>query len=145
MVCIRGHYILRAISGASSHMSYQCTLLALGQLTRHADGNSFNPQCLSPCIGSPLDLIASETLRWKVQEPVLLLGKQRFAGVDIRIRAKGGGHISQIYGMHCLAASSLLSSQLTLSPVGWCLHSSCVMCSHPTSYCKGTCGILPEM
>ena len=51
------------------------------------------------CTGTPLDLIASETLRWKCQEPVLLLGKQRFANVDIRIRAKGGGHVSQIYGV----------------------------------------------
>jgi hypothetical protein len=33
-------------------------------------------------------------------EPVLLLGKQRFEGVDIRIRASGGGHVSQIYGAH---------------------------------------------
>jgi ribosomal protein S9 len=49
-------------------------------------------------VGTPLDLIASETLRWKCQEPVLLLGKQRFANVDIRIRAQGGGHVSQIYG-----------------------------------------------
>ena len=32
-------------------------------------------------------------------EPVLLLGKDRFAGVDIRVRVKGGGHISQLYGM----------------------------------------------
>lgn len=31
-------------------------------------------------------------------EPILLLGKQRFANVDIRIRVKGGGHVSQIYG-----------------------------------------------
>jgi hypothetical protein len=31
-------------------------------------------------------------------EPVLLLGKQRFEAVDIRIRVKGGGHVSQIYG-----------------------------------------------
>ena len=29
---------------------------------------------------------------------MLLLGKQRFANVDIRIRAQGGGHVSQIYG-----------------------------------------------
>lgn len=32
-------------------------------------------------------------------EPVLLLGKERFAGVDIRVRVKGGGHVAQIYGM----------------------------------------------
>lgn len=39
-----------------------------------------------------------DTLRFKVMEPVLLLGKERFSGVDIRIRAQGGGHVSQIYG-----------------------------------------------
>ena len=50
--------------------------------------------------GSPLDLAQSETLRWKLQEPVLLLGKQRFANVDIRLRVKGGGHVSQVYGEH---------------------------------------------
>lgn len=31
-------------------------------------------------------------------EPVLLLGKERFAAVDIRVRVKGGGHVAQIYG-----------------------------------------------
>ena len=31
-------------------------------------------------------------------EPILLLGKERFAGVDIRIRVKGGGQIAQVYG-----------------------------------------------
>ena len=36
-------------------------------------------------------------------EPVLLLGKDRFAGVDIRVRVKGGGHISQLYGMFYVA------------------------------------------
>ena len=37
-------------------------------------------------------------LRLKVFEPILILGKQRFANMDIRIRVKGGGHTSQIYG-----------------------------------------------
>lgn len=50
------------------------------------------------CAGSPLDLVLPETLRWKVAEPLLLLGKQRFANVDIRVRVKGGGHVSQTYG-----------------------------------------------
>lgn len=27
------------------------------------------------------------------------MGKERFAGVDIRVRVKGGGRVSQIYGM----------------------------------------------
>mgnify|MGYP002402040853 CR=1 FL=1 len=35
-------------------------------------------------------------------EPVLLLGKERFAEVDIRVRVKGGGQVSQIYGMRPL-------------------------------------------
>ncbi len=48
--------------------------------------------------GSPLELVQPDTLRWKVMEPVLLLGKHRFEAVDIRIRVKGGGNVSQIYG-----------------------------------------------
>ncbi|XP_021033791.1 40S ribosomal protein S16-like isoform X1 [Mus caroli] len=35
----------------------------------------------------------------KLLEPVLLLGKERFAGVDIRVRVKGGGHVAQIYAI----------------------------------------------
>jgi ribosomal protein S9 len=34
----------------------------------------------------------------QIQEPLLLLGKERFAGVDIRVRVKGGGRVAQIYG-----------------------------------------------
>lgn len=37
-------------------------------------------------------------LRYKVFEPVLLLGRQRFANVDMKIRVQGGGHVSQVYG-----------------------------------------------
>lgn len=37
-------------------------------------------------------------LMLQLMEPILLLGKEKFAGVDIRIRVKGGGRISQIYG-----------------------------------------------
>uniref|UniRef100_H2N8Y7 RPS16 n=1 Tax=Pongo abelii TaxID=9601 RepID=H2N8Y7_PONAB len=33
----------------------------------------------------------------KLLKPVLLLSKERFAGVDIRVRVKGGGHVAQIY------------------------------------------------
>lgn len=48
--------------------------------------------------GQPLDLVQPDTLRWKVYEPILLLGKHRFANVDVRIRVKGGGRVSQAYG-----------------------------------------------
>ncbi|KAH7969137.1 hypothetical protein HPB52_015008 [Rhipicephalus sanguineus] len=40
--------------------------------------------------GRPLENIEPLTLRYKLLEPILLLGKERFAGVDIRIRVKGG-------------------------------------------------------
>jgi len=59
--------------------------------------------------GSPLDLIQPETLRWKVMEPVLLLGKQRFSNVDIRLRVKGGGRVSQVYALRQAIAKGLVA------------------------------------
>lgn len=50
-----------------------------------------------------------ETLRWKAFEPVLLLGKQRFSNVDIRIRVKGGGQVSQIYAIRQAISKGLVS------------------------------------
>eukprot|EP00064_Thunnus_orientalis_P019079 superscaffoldBa00004618_g19189 len=47
--------------------------------------------------GRPLEMVEPATLQYKLLEPVLLLGKERFAGVDIRVRVKGGGHVAQIY------------------------------------------------
>ncbi|XP_036620442.1 40S ribosomal protein S16-like isoform X2 [Trichosurus vulpecula] len=35
----------------------------------------------------------------KLQEPALLLGKERFAGVDIRVCVKGGGHVAEIFAI----------------------------------------------
>lgn len=49
--------------------------------------------------GCPIELVQPETLRIKTFEPILLLGRQRFENVDIRIRVKGGGQTAQIYGM----------------------------------------------
>ncbi|MBA0815096.1 hypothetical protein Gohar_020869, partial [Gossypium harknessii] len=49
--------------------------------------------------GCPIELVEPEILRFKAVEPILLLGRQRFAGVDMRIRVKGGGHTSQIYAI----------------------------------------------
>ena len=42
-------------------------------------------------------------------EPVLLLGKERFQGVDIRVRVKGGGRIAQIYAIRQAISKSLVS------------------------------------
>uniref|UniRef100_A0A665VAX6 Small ribosomal subunit protein uS9 n=1 Tax=Echeneis naucrates TaxID=173247 RepID=A0A665VAX6_ECHNA len=56
--------------------------------------------------GRPLEMVEPATLQYKLLEPVLLLGKERFAGVDIRVRVKGGGHVAQIYGKQTLVFSS---------------------------------------
>merc|ERR1712110_277838 len=49
--------------------------------------------------GRPLDQLQPEGLRLKLQEPLKVLGEDKFAGVDIRIRVQGGGHVSQIYAL----------------------------------------------
>ena len=49
--------------------------------------------------GKPLKLFAPEILRAKLYEPVLLLGTDKFAEVDIRVRVTGGGHTSQVYAV----------------------------------------------
>ncbi|CAL0331313.1 unnamed protein product [Lupinus luteus] len=59
--------------------------------------------------GSPIELVEPEILRFKAFEPVLLLGKSRFAGVDMRIRVKGGGHTSQIYAIRQSIAKALVA------------------------------------
>merc|ERR1712110_634711 len=59
--------------------------------------------------GCPIELVEPETLRYKVYEPILLLGSARFSGVDIRIRVKGGGFTSQIYAIRQAIAKSLVA------------------------------------
>ena len=49
--------------------------------------------------GSPIELLEPQALRVKVLEPVLLLGLKRFQNLDIRIRVRGGGYVSQIYAI----------------------------------------------
>jgi small subunit ribosomal protein S16e len=49
--------------------------------------------------GKPLKLFAPEILRAKLYEPVLILGTDKFAEVDIRVRVAGGGHTSQVYAV----------------------------------------------
>ena len=47
--------------------------------------------------GTPLRLL-DYSLFIQLEEPLLLLGKDRFSAVDIRVRVNGGGHIAQVYG-----------------------------------------------
>merc|ERR1712023_520537 len=59
--------------------------------------------------GCPIELVEPEMLRYKVFEPILLLGRERFANVDIRIRVKGGGYTSQIYAIRQAIAKSVVA------------------------------------
>eukprot|EP00010_Vexillifera_abyssalis_P008614 CAMPEP_0201544150 /NCGR_PEP_ID=MMETSP0173_2-20130828/691_1 /ASSEMBLY_ACC=CAM_ASM_000268 /TAXON_ID=218659 /ORGANISM="Vexillifera sp., Strain DIVA3 564/2" /LENGTH=142 /DNA_ID=CAMNT_0047952179 /DNA_START=69 /DNA_END=497 /DNA_ORIENTATION=- len=59
--------------------------------------------------GCPIELVKPEILRYKVFEPILLLGNDRFANVDIRVRAKGGGYTAQIYAIRQAIAKSIVA------------------------------------
>lgn len=51
-----------------------------------------------------------ETTNWmKLYEPLLIVGLDKFSGVDIRVRVTGGGHVSQIYAIRQAIAKSLVS------------------------------------
>merc|ERR1712058_87058 len=59
--------------------------------------------------GKPLIEIEPKALQQKLQEPVLLLCKDKFADVDVRIRVKGGGRIAQIYAIRQALSKSLVA------------------------------------
>jgi len=59
--------------------------------------------------GCPIELVEPEVLRYKVFESILLLGRERFANMDIRIRVKGGGYTSQIYAIRQALAKSVVA------------------------------------
>ena len=59
--------------------------------------------------GKPLALTQPEILRFKVYEPLLIVGLDKFAGVDIRVRVTGGGHTSQIYAIRQAIAKSIVA------------------------------------
>ncbi|KAI8929159.1 40S ribosomal protein S16 [Entophlyctis helioformis] len=59
--------------------------------------------------GFPLDVLEPEIIRAKVYEPIYLLGKERFANVDIRVRVEGGGSVSQIYAIRQAIAKAIVA------------------------------------
>ncbi|KAF7541450.1 hypothetical protein G7054_g665 [Neopestalotiopsis clavispora] len=59
--------------------------------------------------GQPLSLVQPQILRFKVYEPLLVIGLDKFAGVDIRVRVTGGGHTSQIYAIRQAIAKALIA------------------------------------
>ncbi|CDK28515.1 unnamed protein product [Kuraishia capsulata CBS 1993] len=59
--------------------------------------------------GSPITLVEPEILRHKVYEPLLLVGLDKFAHIDIRIKVTGGGHVSQVYAIRQAIAKGLVA------------------------------------
>ena len=59
--------------------------------------------------GTPIELIQPEILRYKVFEPILLLGRAKFACVDMRVRVQGGGHTLQVYAIRQSIAKALVA------------------------------------
>jgi len=59
--------------------------------------------------GKPLSLVQPEILRFKVYEPLLIVGLDKFANVDIRVRVTGGGHTSQVYAIRQAIAKSIVA------------------------------------
>eukprot|EP00188_Purpureofilum_apyrenoidigerum_P001251 Plantae.Rhodophyta-Purpureofilum_apyrenoidigerum.ctg16714.p1 GENE.Plantae.Rhodophyta-Purpureofilum_apyrenoidigerum.ctg16714~~Plantae.Rhodophyta-Purpureofilum_apyrenoidigerum.ctg16714.p1 ORF type:complete len:146 (+),score=25.39 Plantae.Rhodophyta-Purpureofilum_apyrenoidigerum.ctg16714:69-506(+) len=57
--------------------------------------------------GCPLDLLEPEVLRVKAFEPILILGREKFADLDVRIRVKGGGFTSQVYAIRQAIAKGI--------------------------------------
>ncbi|KAI1333681.1 40S ribosomal protein S16 [Xylariaceae sp. FL0016] len=59
--------------------------------------------------GKPLSLVEPQVLRFKVYEPILVLGLDKFANVDIRVRVAGGGQTSQVYAVRQAIAKALIA------------------------------------
>jgi len=59
--------------------------------------------------GSPINLVQPEILRFKVYEPLLIIGLDKFANVDIRVRVTGGGHTSQVYAIRQAIAKAIVA------------------------------------
>lgn len=59
--------------------------------------------------GCPITLVQPEILRHKVYEPLLLVGLDKFANIDIRIKVNGGGHVSQVYAIRQAIAKGLVA------------------------------------
>ena len=59
--------------------------------------------------GSPITLVEPEILRFKVYEPLLLVGLDKFSNIDIRVRVTGGGHVSQVYAIRQAIAKGLVA------------------------------------
>ena len=59
--------------------------------------------------GRPIDLITPDTMRSKLMEPIVLLGLDRFKELDIRLRVRGGGYVSQVYALRVALSRAVVA------------------------------------
>ncbi|KAG9509289.1 40S ribosomal protein S16, partial [Fragariocoptes setiger] len=57
----------------------------------------------------PLDLVEPQVLKFKLIEPILLVGQDKFSDIDIRVRVKGGGRVAQIYAARQAISRALVA------------------------------------
>ena len=59
--------------------------------------------------GRPLHLVEPEPLRQKLYEPIYLVGGDKYAGVNIRVRVRGGGQSNQVFAIRQAIAKALIA------------------------------------
>ena len=59
--------------------------------------------------GQPIGLLTPDTLRFKVLEPIFLLGLERFKDLDIRLKVRGGGYTSQVYALRIALSRAVIA------------------------------------
>lgn len=55
-------------------------------------------------------------LRYKAFEPIMLLGREKYAALDIRVRVKGGGHVAQVYAIRQALAKCIVAFYQKCAP-----------------------------
>jgi len=57
----------------------------------------------------PIKLVRPEMLRYKIYEPILVVGEHHFRDINMRCRVSGGGQTSQIYAIRQAMAKALVA------------------------------------
>ena len=59
--------------------------------------------------GRSLSILEPASLRLKVYEPILLLGADKFTGLDFRVRVRGGGSTTQVTAIRQAIAKAIIA------------------------------------
>ena len=59
--------------------------------------------------GKSLGIMEPASLRMKVFEPIFLLGQERFQNLNVRVRVRGGGSLSQVLAVRQAIAKAIIA------------------------------------